>query len=146
MFAKATIAAGILAASLAFVPNAATAKTTVNVAIGGWGGNPCWHNRYRCGWGDNWHNNWRRHYHRPHVVYFYGGYDNGYYPPAYYPPQPARIGCGEARLILRDRGFGRIVPLDCGGRYMIFRARRGGHAFVLRVNAWSGGVVVLSRR
>ena len=142
MFAKTTIAAGILAASLAFLPEAATAKTTVNVGIGGWGGNHyCWRHRHRCGWGNNWHNNWRQQHYRPRVVYYYGGYNTGYYRPG-----PARIGCGEAKLILRDRGYGRIVATDCSGKYLTFHARRGGHAYVLRVNARSGGVVVLARR
>lgn len=148
MFAKTTIAAGILAASLAFVPEAATAKTTVNVGIGGWGGGYyCGGHRRHCGWGNNWHYGWRHHhyyrhhYYRPHVVYYYGGYNTGYYRPGL-----ARVSCGEAKLILRDRGYGRIVATDCSGRYLTFRARRGGHSYVLRVNARSGGVVVLARR
>jgi hypothetical protein len=45
-----------------------------------------------------------------------------------------RLSCGEAKELVRDRGYRRVVTLDCGGRIYTFRATRGGNRYVLNVN------------
>lgn len=61
----------------------------------------------------------------------------GYY---HYPRRYNRISCGEARGILRDRGYNRIRTRECQGRTYTFRARKNGRNFVVYVNSRSGGV------
>jgi len=45
-----------------------------------------------------------------------------------------RLSCGEAKELVRDRGYRRVITLDCEGRIYTFRASRGGDRFVLNVN------------
>jgi hypothetical protein len=138
MFMKGTIAAGILAATLAFMPEAASAKTVVKVGVGG-GSHPCLNRSHgRCNWGHNWHHGWRYRIYNPHIVYSYGGYNNGYY-------DRSRVGCGEAKAILHDHGFVKVRAINCGGKYHAFKARRGGHGFALKVSSWTGRVIVSAR-
>jgi hypothetical protein len=51
-----------------------------------------------------------------------------------------RLKCWEARQILRDRGFYRIVPLDCERRIYTFRARRRGNTHIVKVNSRNGNM------
>ncbi len=71
----------------------------------------------------------------------------GYYgDPRYYNDYPRhrrgynRISCGEARSILRDRGYHRIRTRECSGRTYSFRANRNGRTFVMYVNSRNGNV------
>ncbi len=45
-----------------------------------------------------------------------------------------RLSCGEAKELVRDRGYYRVITLDCGGRIYTFRATRRGNRYVLNVN------------
>lgn len=136
MFAKGIIAAGILAASLAFMPETAAAKTVVKVGVNGGWVNGCWASRHRhCGWRHNWHYGWRYRHYNPRIIYYSNVYD----------PGPSRLDCRDAADLLRDSGFSKIRPTDCAGKYLSFKARRAGHYFVLRVNSWTGNIVVVAR-
>jgi hypothetical protein len=52
-----------------------------------------------------------------------------------------RISCGEGRLILRDRGFYRVRPIECQGRIYTYLGRRHGDAFRIELSARSGRIV-----
>jgi hypothetical protein len=146
MFAKFKLVAGVLAAVVALAPLPASAKTTVHVGIGvggwgypGWGyGHRCWNTPYnRCGWGYYHY----RPYYPPVVNYYYNPYPAYGYPP----PSAYRVSCGAAKSIVYRSGYGHVAVVDCGGKYHVFNATRNGHYFRLRVNAWNGGLVVVSR-
>ena len=51
-----------------------------------------------------------------------------------------RISCGEARRIVRDRGYRNVAVRECQGRTYTFTARRGGHRILLYVNSLNGRV------
>ena len=134
MLMKGTLAASVVAAALAFSPVTAEAKTKIHISIGGWPGH-C--SDYRddgyCGpgWG-----------------YYRGGryYDD---PPRYYDDRRrhrnANVSCGEAREMLRDRGYRRISSRDCGGRTYVFTAVKRGNLYRIAVRAWNGAVVSVER-
>jgi hypothetical protein len=65
---------------------------------------------------------------------YYGGYD--YYAPRKY----RKLSCGQARAILRDRGYRKIRTRDCDGRTYSFIARRKGETFIVHVNSRSGAI------
>src|SRR5688572_10669945 len=52
-----------------------------------------------------------------------------------------RISCGEGRLILRDRGFNRVRPIECRGRTYTYFGRRQGDTFRVILNARNGRIV-----
>jgi guanyl-specific ribonuclease Sa len=57
-----------------------------------------------------------------------------YYEDDYLYRRRGRVGCREARLLLRDRGYYRITTLDCGGPVHRFRASRRGNRYLVSVS------------
>jgi hypothetical protein len=51
-----------------------------------------------------------------------------------------RISCGEAKRIVRDKGFRNVVTRECEGRTYTFTARRNGNRILLFVNSKNGNV------
>jgi len=51
-----------------------------------------------------------------------------------------RISCGEARSLVRDRGYNRVRRLSCGGRIHSFEAFRRGRLWLVTVNARTGNI------
>lgn len=51
-----------------------------------------------------------------------------------------RMSCGQARGLVRDRGYRNIVARNCNGQTYTFRAVRNNRAFVVYVNAHTGAV------
>ena len=51
-----------------------------------------------------------------------------------------RISCGEARSLVRDRGYIRVRNVSCGGRVHAFKAFRRGTLWLVTVNARSGNI------
>lgn len=51
-----------------------------------------------------------------------------------------RLSCGEARGLIRERGYYRIVTLRCRGRIYTFEASRRGNRYVLKVNSRTGAL------
>jgi hypothetical protein len=78
-------------------------------------------------------------------------YDPYYDPPAYYDDDYSygyvtsyrryRISCGEAKEMLRDRGYYRVRTRDCEGRSYSFLATKRGVPFIVRVSARSGEII-----
>jgi hypothetical protein len=52
-----------------------------------------------------------------------------------------RIGCGEGRAIVRDRGFRRVRTVECRGRTYTYLGRRQGDTFRVLVSSRSGRIV-----
>ena len=117
MIKQTVIAASVFAAAVfAFQPQQAQAGTNVQVHIGvpsvGYYG----HRRHYQG---------RRHYTRP-----------AYRHPSYY-----RVGCHQARRMLRHRGFRDIRTYDCHGSRYVFKAFRHGHWWMVRMSSNTGRVL-----
>ena len=55
------------------------------------------------------------------------------------------ITCRQGERILRSRGFRDIRRVDCRGRFLIYRAWRGGSRFEIAVSAHNGRVVDVRR-
>ncbi len=55
------------------------------------------------------------------------------------------ITCRDGERILRNRGFRDIRRVDCRGRFLIYRARRGASRFEIAVSAHNGRVVDFRR-
>ena len=168
MALKTTIAAGLVAFTMALLPaTAADAKTTVNIGIGngGWVGT-CWskHGR-RCGWRA--HPGYFRYAprhragvffaprhragvfyaprHRAGVYYNFGyGYGNVYSRP-YRGPVSHRMTCGAARNLVDHSGFSSVRARECAGKIYTFKARRHGRNFVVKVNANSRRIIGVGR-
>jgi hypothetical protein len=51
-----------------------------------------------------------------------------------------RISCGEARMLVRDRGYIRVRMIDCGGRRHTFSGFRRGRLWLVTVNAFNGSI------
>ena len=51
-----------------------------------------------------------------------------------------RISCGEARMLVRDRGYIRVRMIDCGGRRHTCSGFRRGRLWLLTVNAFTGDI------
>lgn len=51
-----------------------------------------------------------------------------------------RLSCGEARRIVRNRGFHNIEPRNCSGSTYVFRAMRNHRVMLVYVNARTGAV------
>ena len=138
MVAKGTIAAGIMAAALAFMPEAATAKTHVHIGIGagpGW----CFYHPYSpgCGYGYGYGYGYYPpigFYHRP----YYRNY--GYYEPNYYYSPRYGISCGEAKQIVRDSGFRNVRTRSCGGATNSFTGVKRGNLWLVKVNTRNGRI------
>ena len=55
------------------------------------------------------------------------------------------ITCAEGARRLRNRGFRDIRRVDCGGRFFIYRARRGNRNYEIAVRRSNGRVVDVQR-
>ena len=55
------------------------------------------------------------------------------------------ITCRDGERILRRRGFRDIRRVDCRGRFLVYRARRGSGRFEIAVSAHNGRVVDFRR-
>ena len=121
MFKNTIIAtAALAAATFAFQPTTAEAGSNVQFHFGV--GTPYYGHGYYGGHG----------YHRGPV----------YYGHSTYAPRPRyRVSCRQARHILRDRGFHRIRVRNCQGRRYVFKARRGGDWWVIKVSSRSGRIL-----
>lgn len=128
MFAKGILAACAMTAAVTLLPETAAAKTNIHIGIGyrDW----CYYHPYapRCRWDF---------LYPPH---FYDPYYPGYPRPSY-----DSVSCREARSVLREAGFRRLVTVSCGGRYHRFQAVRGHHNYVIKVSSRTGRIVVVSR-
>ena len=132
MVAKGTIAAGVMAAVLAFMPQTAAAKTNVHIGIGagpGW----CFYHPYApgCGYGYG--------YYPPYGIYHRPIYRHYYEPDYYYAPQ-YRVSCGEARQIVRDSGFRNVRTRSCGGTTNSFTGVKRGNLWLVKVNTRNGRI------
>ena len=113
---------GLLAATALFAGLASVAEAKVSIYFGGipyydYQVGPDY--RYYDGRG------WYRH--QPGIQFQYGG-------------NRGRISCGEARRIVRDRGFRNVQARECEGRTYTFTARRDGRRILLYVNSRNGNV------
>jgi hypothetical protein len=73
-------------------------------------------------------------------------------PPGYRPPLPPpppgfdpQDYCYDLADSLREFGYRNVRPIDCEGRYFVFRARRGPGVYELRVRARTGRIVDVVR-
>ncbi|WP_421696469.1 hypothetical protein [Aestuariivirga sp.] len=74
----------------------------------------------------------------PHWRYYNG---RGWYDPyAYSNVQPGKLSCGQARRLVKDRGYYNISAVDCVGKIYTFWAFRNGKRFYVSVNSWTGAV------
>ena len=55
------------------------------------------------------------------------------------------VTCRGGERILRSRGFRDIRRIDCHGRFLVYRAWRGGSRFEIAVSAHNGRVVDVRR-
>jgi hypothetical protein len=101
----------------------------------------------RCG-GDRslHHRRDRQHFYNNHDF----GYFNGWRDDDFYAPIPRyyvdyAVSCGEARSILKARGYQKIVTLSCGGKYHQFKAVRKGVRYQLKIRRSNGAIVVVRR-
>ncbi|MCB1379601.1 MAG: hypothetical protein KDK89_14730 [Alphaproteobacteria bacterium] len=148
------IAAGIMAVTcsvaMAMGTGEASAKTkiAVGVAAGPSVTAPCWIGD-PAGCDRDWRRtridrNWRhdrrwRHHHRHYYndwppiggVYYY--YNDGY--------NYGKLSCASARSIVRGNGYRDVVTRDCRGRTYVFKARKRGHVYLIKVNARNGHII-----
>lgn len=132
MLVKAALAASLMAATLTFSPLTAEAKTRVHIGIGtGW---PMYcDDRY---WRDDCDPGW-------------GYYDDGRYYDDRYDRRrrnyDAYVSCGEAKQLLRERGYRRINSRDCRGRTYVFTATKRGNLYRIEMRSSNGAVVSIDR-
>lgn len=136
MVAKGTIAAGIMAAALAFMPEAATAKTNIRIGIGagpGW----CFSHPYApgCGYGYGYGYGYY-----PPIGFYHRPYYRGYYEPNYYYAPRYGISCGEAKQIVRDSGFRNVRTRSCSGTTNSFTGVKRGNLWLVKVNTRNGRI------
>lgn len=142
MALKTIIAAGLAAATFAFMPvSPAEAKTKIIIGIGtpgygyGYGNNYCYNHPRRCG-------GWAP---RPHYIYVprhrpvYDDYDYDYAPVRH------KLSCGAARNLVDRSGFNKVKATECNGKVYTFRASKKGHRYVVKVNSFTGRIVGAGR-
>jgi hypothetical protein len=87
----------------------------------------------------------KRRRHKDDEYHFYfGGF---WYPEPYWAigiGNPYRIGCAEGRSILRDRGFYRVLTVECYGRTYTYTGRRHGDRFRILLSSRTGRIVDVS--
>jgi len=91
-----------------------------------------------------------------HIGVPYYGYNSGHYygtpyygshyyePRRVYKPRPRyrhRVGCRQARRILRHRGFHHIRTKDCYGHRYVFKARKHGDWWIVKMNSRNARIV-----
>ena len=74
--------------------------------------------------------------------FFLGGY---WYPEQYWQGYGMSIGrrisCREGSMILRDRGFYRVRPIECDGRTYTYFGRRHGDSVTILLNSRNGRII-----
>jgi hypothetical protein len=140
MALKTIIAAGLAAATFAFMPvSPAEAKTKIIIGIGtpgygyGYGNNYCYNHPRRCGgWAP------RPHYYLcaapPSGLRLYD-----------YAPVRHKLSCGAARNLVDHSGFNKVKATECNGKVYTFRASKKGHRYVVKVNSVTGRIVGTGR-
>ena len=58
----------------------------------------------------------------------------------YRPKHRSNISCGEARRIVRNKGFRNVATRECNGRTYTFTATRKGNRILVYVNSRTGAV------
>lgn len=58
----------------------------------------------------------------------------------YRPTHRGKISCGEARRIVRNKGFRNVATRECNGRTYTFSATRKGNRILVYVNSRTGAV------
>jgi hypothetical protein len=56
-----------------------------------------------------------------------------------------RVGCAEARDIVRDRGYRNVRVFSCGVRVHGFTGLRRGHRFLIKVDGYNGNIWSIRR-
>lgn len=124
---RTTLAAGMMAASMAAFAGAADAKTSVHIGVGI--GVPGWSDE-RCYW------DYDGRY--CDMIYRPPGFIE---PPRYhYPDYYGRVSCREARQIVREEGFRRVRTESCGGKYHRFIGYRYGEPYLIKVRSRTGEI------
>lgn len=137
MALKSTIAAALFALTMVFVPGApeAEAKTKVVIGIGtGPYVGHCYNrNGRRCGWHPRPHHFYYVPRHRP--VYYYD----------YRAPAVHKMSCRSAARMVDHSGFNKVKARDCSGKIYSFRARKKGHNYIVKVNAYTRRIIGVGR-
>jgi hypothetical protein len=123
---KSILAVGVTALSLAGLVGTADAKTRIHIGIGA---PPLWSDD--CEWIGRQYHCFGPHYGNPHYDPRYGYYDDE-------PRFAHRIACGEARSMVRERGYRKVVTKECSGKSYSFSAVKNGHRYLVKVNAHTG--------
>jgi hypothetical protein len=142
MALKSALAAGLVALTMAFVPGApAEAKTRVHIGIGsGPFVDYCWTRGGRhCGWRPRPHHFYYVPHHRP--LYFYG-YDYRY---DHRRPVARKMSCRAAANLVDHSGYNHVRTSECRGEVYTFRARKKGHNYIVKVNAFTHRIIGVGR-
>lgn len=123
---KSILAVGVTALSLAGLTGTAEAKTRVYVGIGA---PPLWSDD--CQWIGRQYHCFGPHYGNPHYDPRYGFHGDE-------PRFAHRIACAEARSMVRERGYRKVMTKDCAGKSYSFTAIKKGHRYLVKVNAHTG--------
>jgi hypothetical protein len=123
------VTAGLLATAALTYSGTADAKTRIYLNFGP----DCY--GYGCGYGYGYLGP-HRHYANPYYLH-----------PRRYDPYRSvvRISCGEARSILRSRGYRNIATRDCKGSSYSFRATRRGKVYIVAVSSRTGAIISVRR-
>lgn len=143
MALKTTLAAGLAAITMLFMPvGAAEAKTKIVIGIGigtpGLGGYYCGKHNWRC----RSHPYVGGYYVKPRLplIYYGGGYYGGGYNVG-----GRKLSCAAARNIVDHSGYNKVKANDCSGKVYSFVASRKGHRVLVRVNARNGNIISSNR-
>jgi hypothetical protein len=68
--------------------------------------------------------------------YGYQDYDDDDYPYR----RRGRLSCYDAKQLVRDRGYRRVITIECQGRVYTFEGSRRGNRFLVSVNSRTGAV------
>ncbi len=133
MALKSIIAAGFVAATMAFLPvQPAEAGTKITVGIGlGGPSYSCWRHPRYCGWAPR-----PRYFYAPprRPALYYYGYD-------YRRPVARKMSCSAARNLVDHSGFNRVNTTECRGEVYTFTGLRKGHRYVVKVDAFARRIV-----
>ncbi|NMD07641.1 MAG: hypothetical protein GYA66_06660 [Phyllobacteriaceae bacterium] len=122
---KSIFAVAIVTASLAGLAGGAEAKTRVVLGLGG-----------PFGWSDDCQRAGNHVYcFGPHVSNPHHFDDRNVYDG---PHLSYRIDCREARSMVRERGYRKVITRDCDGKTYSFSASKNGQRFLVKVNAHTG--------
>lgn len=123
---KSILAVGMTALALAGFTSTAEAKTKVYIGIGA---SPMWSDD--CQWIGSHYHCFGPRYIRPSFEPRYGVFDDESH-------LVHRIACGEARSMVRERGYKKVITKDCDGKSYSFTGSKNGHRYLVKVNAHTG--------